>query len=336
MKTKEINSVFIAKCIGISLVVIAHFYSPNFPAYWIEMRNIIYTFHMPLFFMLAGYLYGLSPSSPSGYFDFLRKKVRRLLVPFISFALFYFIIKSAAGTFIRLDYPVNAESLCAMFICPEASYFPPLWFIYTLFIIFMVFPALCFITKGNRAVLTLLVIGAYFIDWPKYFALPLVFKNLPVFAIGYMVGVHKMNLDQLNRHGLILSLIVAAFLFVASYLLSLTKYDRQFLNSITELSLSVFGSIACICVSSLLSLSKLSFIRYMKAIGYYSMTIYLLHGPLGSGIRIAFFNVLKVSESQFLLVALAAVILGILLPLLVERYFLRNHLITRKFFLGLS
>ncbi|HFC54058.1 MAG TPA: hypothetical protein ENJ43_06455, partial [Gammaproteobacteria bacterium] len=49
--------VMIAKGIGIVLVVIGHFHLPDSPEAWHDIRRIIYLFHMPLFFILSGFLY---------------------------------------------------------------------------------------------------------------------------------------------------------------------------------------------------------------------------------------------------------------------------------------
>ena len=47
----------IAKAIAIILVVIGHFYPSDAPHWYVQMRAWIYTFHMPLFMFLSGYIY---------------------------------------------------------------------------------------------------------------------------------------------------------------------------------------------------------------------------------------------------------------------------------------
>lgn len=70
----------IAKGIGIILVVVGHSSTS------IKILNFIYLFHMPLFFFISGYFfkdkYTLSP------WEYIKKRILGLYVPFISFELF--------------------------------------------------------------------------------------------------------------------------------------------------------------------------------------------------------------------------------------------------------
>jgi len=68
-----------AKGIGVILVILGHLlYQSNLQV----LNRVIYSFHMPLFFILSGYL-------QKGYFtpDYILNKVRRLLVPFACFSV---------------------------------------------------------------------------------------------------------------------------------------------------------------------------------------------------------------------------------------------------------
>lgn len=47
----------IAKGIGIVLVVIGHYIPDNAPSWYIGFVSFVYHFHMPLFFMIAGFFY---------------------------------------------------------------------------------------------------------------------------------------------------------------------------------------------------------------------------------------------------------------------------------------
>jgi fucose 4-O-acetylase-like acetyltransferase len=92
--------IFIAKGLGIFLVVVGHFYTESSPTYWSEMRKIIYSFHMPLFFILSGYLYSHAKYS---YSVLIQNKTKRLLYPFASVAVAFFIIKYITGMYVNLE-----------------------------------------------------------------------------------------------------------------------------------------------------------------------------------------------------------------------------------------
>lgn len=74
----------VLKGIGIILVVIGHVNTKGFLVQW------LYTFHMPLFFALSGYiLYKFGKNIP--FQKFLLKRTKSILWPFILFRLLLFI-----------------------------------------------------------------------------------------------------------------------------------------------------------------------------------------------------------------------------------------------------
>ena len=84
---KDIVWLDYSRFIGIFLVVFCHSF-PTIPG-WIEVRPVkaiwdyVYLFHMPLFFIVSGYLY--KQGSPNG----LRRLWIRLIVPYFLYQLFY-------------------------------------------------------------------------------------------------------------------------------------------------------------------------------------------------------------------------------------------------------
>lgn len=335
MGVKKKESVFIAKCIGISLVVIGHYYPEQSPAFWISMRNIIYSFHMPLFFMISGYLYGLSHPRQSDYFHMLHNKVKRLLVPFISIAAFFYLIKSAAGLFFSLQNPVSISSLALLFVCPEHSYLPLLWFVYTLFLIFALFPIINMLTKYDLALFALVFLLA-FIKWTDNFCLNLVFGNMPIFAIGYIAGRRDIDIDAIGNKNMALLLAASVLLFTAIHAFKGGAILPEELKPVMQVLVGFLGSLACICASSILSKYDDPIMKYIKLAGKHSMTIYLLHTLFSGVVRIGFYQVLKLPNSLFLLGAVMGIAAGIVIPIVIEKYFLLKYGLARKLFLGLA
>lgn len=81
----------IVKGIGITAVVVGHSCCPNF------LHDIIYAFHMPLFFILSGYLF------KEKYFSqrktFLKKRVHTLYLPYVVWSISFILLHN---TFFRL------------------------------------------------------------------------------------------------------------------------------------------------------------------------------------------------------------------------------------------
>jgi len=80
-----------AKAFAIFLVVMGHYLGDVPPA-----RAYIYTFHMPLFFFISGFLFRKKGS----WLGFVGKRARSLLLPYLIFSLLkyiYSILKSNYG-----------------------------------------------------------------------------------------------------------------------------------------------------------------------------------------------------------------------------------------------
>lgn len=79
------NSITIAKAIGIILMVIGHSGCPQF------VNNLIYLFHMPLFFFCSGIFFTEMTTNES-VFLYLKKKFRGLYVPFVKWSILFLLL----------------------------------------------------------------------------------------------------------------------------------------------------------------------------------------------------------------------------------------------------
>lgn len=134
IKKKERNgTIDIAKGIGIMLMVFAHV------NYTQPYQNIIYGFHMPLFYIISGMLF--VPEKYSDLGAFIKRKVQTILCPYVLFALitvlcqmcFNFI--SGYGT---KELLLTATKDMLSFIYSRGSlyiaYNYPMWFVTCLFL----------------------------------------------------------------------------------------------------------------------------------------------------------------------------------------------------------
>ena len=138
----------IARMVCIILVVIGHYDPVDAPAHYNNMRMIIYSFHMPVFLFISGYLYLITRKDES-FKSFITKKVKRLAIPYLVTSVIIITIKLLTQDTARVDHPVTALSYLKMFYLPEAGYV--LWFIIALFIMFMV--VFFFKSRTSRLVL---------------------------------------------------------------------------------------------------------------------------------------------------------------------------------------
>ena len=86
-KLKGAESFDIAKGIAILCIILGHFSVPDIPDL---LQRFCFSFHMPLFFILAGYFFRNGRSTE----ELIKTEAKRLLIPYLwcSFALIVFAI----------------------------------------------------------------------------------------------------------------------------------------------------------------------------------------------------------------------------------------------------
>lgn len=78
----KIDYINIAKALGIILVVAGHCLDK-------DITNFIYLFHMPMFFMISGYLYR---NKDVDIFGYCKKKIKSIYIPFIKWNIIFLIL----------------------------------------------------------------------------------------------------------------------------------------------------------------------------------------------------------------------------------------------------
>ncbi|MHC1755768.1 MAG: acyltransferase family protein [Methanosarcina sp.] len=129
------------KGIGIMLVVFAHHSLP------VALDTYIFSFHMPLFFFISGFLFDFGKYAGSAA-DFIRGRFRSLIVPYFAFAgltcLFYFLLDTGFQPGVANVEFFEATALYGIYsilyaLGPLVSYNPPLWFLTCLFVTELIF-----------------------------------------------------------------------------------------------------------------------------------------------------------------------------------------------------
>lgn len=337
--------ILIAKGIGILLVVIGHFNPPYAPAWWQEMISVIYTFHMPLFMMLSGYLYVVGKES---WPALMRSKFLRLGIPFIFVALLFLLIKLASQLFVTLEHPISADSFITLLTQPGKSYMPLLWFMHALFFMFMLYPLLYRVLRHHAAILVLFVILAYLgpSPWP---GVNTIVHHFPFFVCGVWFRASGLHGEVRSRSWLLIAALSAVAF--ALYYLPAPRLDSGIAHHYLWLfPLGLLGSAVVIGLSNCLDALSLNrqngkgagsasapwVVRALASAGLYSMSIYLFHTLFESAVRVAGFQVLGLPPGWFVPVALVAIAVGMLMPLLLEQFVLRRITLTRRYLLGLK
>lgn len=309
----------IAKGIGILLVIAGHFTSIYYsPSFYDGLRDWLYSFHMPLFMALSGFLFNHSlqkTSEKTHLLPFIRKKFLRLMVPyfFVSFFIAAFKELLGKGRIVNTSY---LRELCYMNVGGIAVF---LWFLYALFIIFVVV-GFCMQFKYGFACLGAFSITIFFLPFPEFLFLSYVHIYLLYFWLGMLlhrsvqIGILSFSAKEF---------FFALFFFTVAYACH-TMGHSGFLKMLENLLCGIFGSYAIICFSKYLSTISSFFHGGLLNIGKKSSFIYLMH-MIGVSLVCALYEKIEVYTPFTYLVALIlALLAGVLLSLLIERYLISH------------
>jgi len=165
-----------------------HLYSPAVTPFWeVLIQKYIYSFHMPLFFWISGYVFYYSALEQKEDFHILKqlfKKTKRLLVP-----LYVTSFLVLLPTIYLFGHPDGSfcQMVASFLVCQQIDH---LWFLKDLFFIFiMMIPLSAFIKpvsiKGGLLFFLVVMLASY-----KRSLVPLFFQGAleyaPFFAAGYV------------------------------------------------------------------------------------------------------------------------------------------------------
>ena len=273
-RTKWID---IARGLGIILVVWGHVIRANIDLgsnpLMMEEDRWLYSFHMPLFFVLAGLF--LWPNIEKGRIRFLRNRWLAIIWPYILWSLILGIVEIAATRYV--NSPMNVVDLLRIPFAPIEQF----WFLYALLICqlvcVMAFPSIWRLWLLSAAgIILLFTIGG---DWIGIRAM----TYLPFVAVG-VTAAHSFDAlsrsSKLARFGVSASgwaLLAIVLVFVPSPASSLPF----------KIIAGLGGSVGCIGIATLLSRWKNPLADALSLLGQASLVIYILHTLFSAGARIA-------------------------------------------------
>lgn len=160
--------------------------------------GFIYTFHMPLFMMLSGACFSLTIGKESCARKLIKNKAKRLLIPFLYTALFISIPLKYMGGYYAGSVNVLKDIILGQLFLMGNSH---LWFVFSLFWIFLVFYALYKLRLTSKCYfipsLICLSLLATYLGNKGYEFLGLVaaMKHLIYFSIGFKY-LHIINAQK--------------------------------------------------------------------------------------------------------------------------------------------
>ncbi|WPN21789.1 acyltransferase family protein [Pseudomonas marginalis] len=174
------------KGMAILLVVLGH----SIQSYYLEFDNnlwfrVIYSFHMPLFMFLSGWVSFYS--SRTDVLDFFVSRSQRLVLPFVAWYLFSYIFNGGVVSGGLVIY------IKTLLISPDAG----LWFLWVLFlcqvILYFCLRLAAKVARTERALLIIVAVAIVLVNAAKFHGagVDLLKEYLIYFMSGYLLSRHK-------------------------------------------------------------------------------------------------------------------------------------------------
>lgn len=304
-----IDSIKIYACI---LVVLGHFFQSMVSSGVVENHSFlewfditIYYFHVPLFFICSGYLFSKYSviERVSDYKDHILKKMLALGVPYFFFSIVTWGLK------VLFSSQVNNEAdglFTTLFVDPVSPY----WYLYTLFFVFIITPAV----KSKKSMLAIIVAGlclkfaSFYIAKDSVFVLVSVTTNEIWFVFGMMINVY--DLERLfKKQSLVYVGVGLSALFIVG---SVMLYLHQVRNDAISF---LMGIVACVA-TLIFAVHTQGFVCVNKCVtvfSKYTMPVFLMHTIFAATLRAV---LIKLSVTSVMIHVVFGIVISFLGPIL--------------------
>lgn len=210
------------------------------------LHTLLWVVQMPLFFLVSGFCY----SYDGNYRSYARKKIMRILIPHLVFSMLDILPRILPNPLVNEQ--MNPKEALLDFILYGGSD----WFLWTLFVIVMLFPLLEKLLKGSSVMkktgtlLVLLLFAAkpYVTD---FLLLNMVSQYLFYFFFGYILRKkERFLLEKVGKRRIVLPAFCGMLVFFAGFLAwqEAAEEAARYLELMGVLcSFVVFYALACCC-----------------------------------------------------------------------------------------
>lgn len=232
MTNKKIDEIILIKIFATILVVLGHatrdldfpnphMFEPEFTSIMeTTVKSYIYSFHMPLFFFISGFLFSINSKDKRSLSSLILKKVNRLLVPMWS-GSFLILIPSI---YFFGNFNNSFFHQIKMFIVGlDNDHF---WFLRTLFLIFIFAIPFKYYYRGSRKNFLFVILILFLIIFIFQKCAPGLLKSVlkwtPFFIAGYFTLNFEKIISNIGYRFLCISFIIlhTIFFFMGNYKIS--------------------------------------------------------------------------------------------------------------------
>ena len=238
--------------------------------------NIIYSFHMPLFMFLSGWVINYSLKKGVSFLTFIKKRFIGLMIPFITWAIIGSVYRSFSRATV-FDIDSFIVNLKAYFLRPEHG----LWYCWVLFFACLIHGILYKLPeKVGVCLLIAVAVCLWILRLPNVFGLHNLQKLFVFYVAGYLISKYKYGSNT------VFNVVVVALWLVSIYLvvshghrhiidekLIETRYDYMLLNRL------ILALIAGTWIYVLFVFAKkIKQFDCIVLLGKYSLDLYVFQG----------------------------------------------------------
>lgn len=244
--------------------------------------KIIYSFHMPLFMLISGYLFAFS-ASKGNFKSITTKKCKTILMPTLIWSLIMFAIRHFGDCLACLPLALMKEFM--------ASSLVSFWFLWAVLILSLFVAFVRFYLNDSPAVYAVIFLASFLI--PDYATTELFKFMFPYFIAGYFFGkAKKTNPEKYEElcKKLFGSSYVLIYIIAYVILIALYNYDSYIYtsgmfilrgNAIRQLGIDIFRFVigfdgSLIVISAIRAVSGRVNSRTIQSIGMNTMGIYII------------------------------------------------------------
>ena len=289
------------------------------------IRNFIYLFHMPAFFILAGLCFNTTTIHNEHFRNLIVKRLRRLLLPYLVFGVFSWVVYDVmynefGGFWLQMLRMVIAYD---DFRCNSV-----LWFLPTMFLVVIV-AFLSFKLIKKRTLLSIVVIGVLLIFYGLRYNhinhLPFMLFKVLQYYIFFMLGVWLKRFRAIKVDVGIVSIMVVSFIGYFIFCRYTNFSTRPFGGYLLWIVKGFLGAVLTALIIK--GLPEHGF-KWLEWVGGMSMGIMLIHKfPLVAIqehipiIRSMFYNEVNMAIFGSIIVFLLALVCSILGTIILRRIF---------------
>lgn len=320
---------------AIILVVVGHIIQTSFLDYdENHFFRIIYSFHMPLFMFISGYVAYLSVNFSAPITNIFKKFIQ-LGIPFLSwYFIFDVLFRRAYGNISIID---SAKQLILNI---DMGF----WFLWALFLCFVVlnlssylFRIMLFTRKYIDIVYyTFLVLVLFNIN-VQIFGVPFLKNYFIYFIIGYLLKKYLPELSRLKEYSKEIALTIFIVLLVGWFrgqiplpisLLDINIISQESQTLVYNLIIAFSGILVTYFMIEK-AIENILAQKILTYIGKYTLEIYIMHLY-----AISFLSVYIVGIGNNILSITIKLIIGLFVPIFFSKYFLGQSKIMKLLFLG--